>query len=38
MKSTYKAFVEMGPNGSVINLIEVVLEPTDSSDMRNDAV
>lgn len=38
MKLTYKAFVEMGPNGSVINLIEVVLEPTDSSDMRNDAV
>lgn len=38
MKLTYKAFVEMGPNGSVINLIEVILEPTDSSDMRNDAV
>lgn len=38
MKLTYKALVEMGPNGSVINLIEVILEPTDSSDVRNDAV
>lgn len=35
---TYKALLEMGLNGRVVNPIEVILDPTDGGDARNDAV
>lgn len=37
MVLTYKALLEMGLDGRVVNPIEVILDPTDGGDARNDA-